>query len=212
MPEYGHKEGLLELTYRSFVYVRGYTQEFGAADVALCVTAFLETSDSAKESFWKAYEAVDVQNGEWKAFLDGINLAKKVTKAIVRQGSGALMKNIIKNKGKHLNVCHFEQSADSQLLAHPSPIERVSSLLLPHNTVFVYICMCKYVMVFLLLLFFFLSKKNADVEAARAFRPRWNTRGRRRGEAPAGCPGLWRKQVASVRVPWASHNGGYGKV
>ncbi|KAK9115567.1 hypothetical protein Sjap_014514 [Stephania japonica] len=123
LPEYG----LNELYYRSFLRLHGYSSKVSAADVAYGVTALLESfvkSDGscASEQFGVAYDALSLKN--LNTLRKGMQNAIKIQRAILRQGSTAIMKSGSIRSGRKFRWVKLEDAADTKLLGYPQALTK----------------------------------------------------------------------------------------
>lgn len=123
LPEYG----LTDFYYRSFLRIHGYSSRVSAADVVYGVTALLESfvktdGTCASKQFGVAYDALSLTNlDKLKA---GMHQAIKVQRAILRQGSAAIMKNGAIRSGRKFRWVKLEDSVDTKLLGYPQALTK----------------------------------------------------------------------------------------
>jgi len=123
LPEYG----LTDFYYRGFLRIHGYSSRVSAADVVYGVTALLESfvnSDGscASMQFNVAFDALSLNNVD--KLKDGMQKAIKVQRAILRQGSLAIMKNGYIRSGRKFRWLKLDDSADSKLLGYPQALTK----------------------------------------------------------------------------------------
>lgn len=123
LPEYG----LTDFYYRSFLRLHGYSSRVSAADVVYGVTALLEsfvTSDGscASKQFGVAYDALSLSNLD--QLKSGMQQAIKVQRAILRQGSAAIMKSGAIRSGRKFRWVKLEDSADTKFLGYPQALTK----------------------------------------------------------------------------------------
>ncbi|KAK4752594.1 hypothetical protein SAY87_021392 [Trapa incisa] len=123
LPEYG----LNNFYYRSFLRVHGYSSKVSAADVVYGVTALLESfvkSDGscASKQFGEAYDALSLSNlDKLKA---GMQQAIKIQRAILRQGSAAIIKGGSIRSGRKFRWVKIQDSVDTKLLGYPQALTK----------------------------------------------------------------------------------------
>ncbi|CAM6118970.1 unnamed protein product [Calypogeia fissa] len=120
--------GLTDLYYRSFHRYHGYSAKVSAADVVFGVTALLETykgGSSQSDSGGQFLDAVKALKADNLGLLqEGMHMAIKVQRAIIRQGSLAIArKDVIKSSGG-FRALKLEMTAETELLAHPLSLTR----------------------------------------------------------------------------------------
>jgi cell division control protein 45 len=123
LPEYG----LTDFYYRSFLRLHGYCSRVSAADVVYGVTALLESfvkSDGscASKQFGVAYDALSLCNLD--KLKDGMQLAIKIQRAILRQGSTAITKSGCIRSGRKFRWLKLEDSVDTKLLGYPQALTK----------------------------------------------------------------------------------------
>uniref|UniRef100_A0A2N9EY57 Cell division control protein 45 homolog n=1 Tax=Fagus sylvatica TaxID=28930 RepID=A0A2N9EY57_FAGSY len=123
LPEYG----LTDFYYRSFLRLHGYRSRVSAADVVYGVTALLESfvkSDGscASMQFGVAYDALSLSNLD--KLKDGMQLAIKIQRAILRQGSTAITKSGCIRSGRKFRWLKLEDSVDTKLLGYPQALTK----------------------------------------------------------------------------------------
>ncbi|KAJ8899381.1 hypothetical protein K2173_018355 [Erythroxylum novogranatense] len=123
LPEYG----LTDFYYRSFLRLHGYSTRVSAADVVYGVTALLESfvnSDAscAAKQFGLAYDALSLSNLD--KLNDGMQQAIKLQRAILRQGSAAIMKSGSIRSGRKFRWVKLEDSVDTRLLGYPQALTK----------------------------------------------------------------------------------------
>ncbi|KAL5994914.1 hypothetical protein ACLOJK_024971 [Asimina triloba] len=123
LPEYG----LTELYYRSFLRLHGYSSKVSAADVVYGVTALLESLTDSKDSstaeqFWVAYSALSLSNLD--KLRKGMQNAILVQRAILRQGSSAIMKSGFIRSGRKFRWVKLEDAVDTKLLGYPQALTK----------------------------------------------------------------------------------------
>ena len=123
LPEYG----LTDFYYRSFLRLHGYRSRVSAADVVYGVTALLESfvkSDGscASKQFGVAYDALSLCNLD--KLKDGMQLAIKIQRAILRQGSTAITKSGCIRSGRKFRWLKLEDSVDTKLLGYPQALTK----------------------------------------------------------------------------------------
>ncbi|XP_077240127.1 uncharacterized protein LOC143881026 [Tasmannia lanceolata] len=129
LPEYG----LTEFYYRSFLRLHGYSSKVSAADVVYGVTAllesFIESNDSsASQQFWVAYSALSLSNLD--KLRIGMQNAIQVQRAILRQGSSAIMKSGFIRSGRKFRWLKLEDAVDTKLLGHPQALTKFCHFLM----------------------------------------------------------------------------------
>ncbi|XP_012568747.1 uncharacterized protein [Cicer arietinum] len=125
LPEYG----LNDFYYRGFLRIHGYSSRVSAADVVYGVTALLESfvnSDGscASMQFNVAFDALSLNNVD--KLKAGMQQAIKIQRAILRQGSTAIMKNGYIRSGRKFRWVKLEDSGDSRLLGYPQALTKFS--------------------------------------------------------------------------------------
>ncbi|KAM7463205.1 hypothetical protein LguiA_031326 [Lonicera macranthoides] len=129
LPEYG----LTDFYYRGFLLLHGYSSKVSAADVVYGVTALLESSveldgSCASKQFGVAYDALSLSKLE--KLENGMQHAIKIQRAILRQGSAAIIrKGSIRSGGKFRWV-KLEDSADAKLLGYPQALTKFGYFLM----------------------------------------------------------------------------------
>lgn len=129
LPEYG----LTDFYYRGFLLLHGYSSKVSAADVVYGVTALLESSveldgSCASKQFGVAYDALSLSKLE--KLENGMQHAIKIQRAILRQGSAAIVrKGSIRSGGKFRWV-KLEDSADAKLLGYPQALTKFGYFLM----------------------------------------------------------------------------------
>ncbi|KAK7395439.1 hypothetical protein VNO78_15997 [Psophocarpus tetragonolobus] len=123
LPEYG----LTDFYYRSFIRTLKYSSKVSAADVVYGVTALLESfvkSDGscASRQFGVAYDALSLNNIEH--LRTGMQQAIKIQRAILRQGSAAIIKNGGIRSGRSFRWLKLEDSNDAKLLGYPQALTK----------------------------------------------------------------------------------------
>ncbi|KAK8674374.1 hypothetical protein V6N13_112666 [Hibiscus sabdariffa] len=123
LPEYG----LNDFYYKSFLRLHGYTSRVSAADMVYGVTALLESfmqSDGtcASKQFGVAYDALSLSNLD--KLKSGMQQAIKIQRAILRQGSAAIMKSGCIRSGRKFRWVKLEGSVDTKLLGHPQALTK----------------------------------------------------------------------------------------
>ncbi|EFJ09335.1 hypothetical protein SELMODRAFT_235830 [Selaginella moellendorffii] len=116
--------GLTDLYYRSFQKLHGYSSEVSAADVVYGLTALLEAScDDHGGQFMRAYSALAPK--KWHELQQGMELAIKVQRAILRQGSLAVTKQGFVKNTKMFRWFKLEDGHDVELLARPMALTKL---------------------------------------------------------------------------------------
>lgn len=129
LPEYG----LTDFYYRGFLRIHGYSSRVSAADVVYGVTALLESfveSDGscASKQFGVAFDALSLSKVD-KLKL-GMQQAIRVQRAILRQGSMAIMKSGCIRSGRKFRWVKLEDSGDSRLLGYPQALTKFGYFLM----------------------------------------------------------------------------------
>ncbi|XP_010488617.1 PREDICTED: cell division control protein 45 homolog [Camelina sativa] len=123
LPEYG----LNDFYYRSFLRLHGYSSRVSAADVVYGITALLESflgsgGSSASKQFGEAYDALSLNNLD--KLRSGMQQAIKVQRAILRQGSAAIMKSGCIRSGRKFRWVKVEDSMDAKYLGYPQALTK----------------------------------------------------------------------------------------
>ncbi|KAB2022668.1 hypothetical protein ES319_D07G227300v1 [Gossypium barbadense] len=144
LPEYG----LNDFYYKSFLRLHGYTSRVSAADMVYGVTALLESfvqSDGscAVKQFRVAYDALSLSNLD--KLKSGMQQAIKIQRAILRQGSAAIINNSVDTKllghpKARTKFCYFLMDALKEKGAELNPLLCACMLQEPSKVLIVGVC------------------------------------------------------------------------